>query len=475
MDNCPIVGSALTPHSNQTSSSSKNAELVSGYDKKKSSLTLYLPDNIDIDRLLSEKPPGFKYFRDCFVYILHLITAIPARKRDEFEKGNGFTPLNRQLLQKRIHDYKQYLDYLIENYILIEDGYYIPGEKSKGLQFVNPSRKLIPIQITKWTLIKSISQNYKSFDEEKTKNLDYLRKWFNFNLKVDFIGCMSFLETKMDEDKLEGVTPERINFRFLCRQLPVLKLKNNSFDFYVDSTGFRLHTAFTQMMSGLRKFVKYNSETLCAVDMKNSQLYLMIALLDDKIFVKNNFISYIPNPHLTSTPQTPIMLVYFIKERKNKSDVIKFKNWVTSGLFYENFGELLIKNGILEADSTDIRNKIKDIVFSTLYSPINNSHFNKSIKIFKDNFPTVYAILSKIKTGNNYKALSIALQRFEADLVLNKACKKLSQKYPYIPLFTVHDSIVTTEKYVKVVKSELYNVLRENVGFAPGLKIERWE
>ncbi|MFN5849379.1 MAG: hypothetical protein ACK43K_12870, partial [Chitinophagales bacterium] len=32
---------------------------------------LYIPENLDIDKILSDKPPTFKYERDCFVYLLH--------------------------------------------------------------------------------------------------------------------------------------------------------------------------------------------------------------------------------------------------------------------------------------------------------------------------------------------------------------------------------------------------------------------
>lgn len=140
-----IVGSALNPHSNQKNSPSQNAGLVinNGYERR-SSLTLYIPENVDIDRLLVENPPNCRLERDYLVYILHLITAIPARKRDTIKEYNGFTTINKKLLQKRIHDYKVYFDYLLQNSIILEDGFYIVGKKSVGYKIRNPSPILKP-------------------------------------------------------------------------------------------------------------------------------------------------------------------------------------------------------------------------------------------------------------------------------------------------------------------------------------------
>ena len=158
METIQKVGSVSNSHLNQKSSPSQDTGLVSkdGYERI-SSLTLYVPENIDIDRLLFENPPNFRYERDCFVYILYLISSIPARKRDIIEKNNGYTPINKKFLQKRIHEYKKYIDYLKTQGIVEENRQYKPGKSSMGLKFSERyNSKLVPINITKWTLIKSI-------------------------------------------------------------------------------------------------------------------------------------------------------------------------------------------------------------------------------------------------------------------------------------------------------------------------------
>jgi hypothetical protein len=474
--NPKIVGSALNPHSNKINSPSQNAGLVknNGYERR-SSLTLYVPENIDIDRLLVENPPNCRLERDCLVYIIHLITAIPARKRDTIEEYNGFTLINKKLLQRRIHEYKDYIDYLLDNSIIREDGFYIKGKKSGGLKIINPSPIIKPVVITKWTLIKNILYLHKTYNVELTEKYGFLKKWFNEDIKIDYENALQYLEDLKFEEFQNGKR-ENLHLRHNCRMLPILKVRDHNFSFYVDDAGYRLHTNFTQMKSELRDFCSYKGEKLCAIDIKNCQLFLAISLLDDELFIKNNITSMIINPSLTNQPNYPIMVVDLIRSIKNKPDVLLFKEWASSGLFYENFGKLLVEKGILDKDEPNWRNKVKDITFISIYSHNNQANHVDEIRIFKEFFPNVFEIFSKIKFGKKYhNALALCLQRFESKLVIDKACRKISQKYSFAPIYTIHDSIVTTEKFVGFIKSELYNVLKEAIGIAPSLKTERWE
>ncbi|MEZ4801160.1 MAG: hypothetical protein R2797_00190 [Gelidibacter sp.] len=478
MANFCEVESALNLHYKKKSSPNQDAGLVykNGY-VFLSSLTLYVPESIDIDKILLDNPPIFNYSRDVFVYIVHLVTSIPARKRDILDKHDGYTSINRKILQKRVHGYKKYIEYLKQQGILIERNVYSPGNYSMGLKISDKyGSKLKPIEITKWTLIKSIKYLHQTFNVEKTDELSYLKNWFNSNLEIDLNNGVAFLEKLYNEEiSNPDITDERL--RYNCRILPLQKLHQGDYAFHVDDTGFRLHTNFTQLMSPLRKVIKYDGKTLCAIDIKNSQLYLSIGLLDSEIFLNNSMGELIINPKLLTTNNYPIMVVKKIKEIENESDVVKFKKYVQKGVFYEYFGDVLVENGFLKNLPKDkLRKKAKEIVFSSVYSPNSSIGYKESIKIFKALFPNVYKIFSLIKTGKgNHPALSICLQRFEAKLVLNKACKIISIIRPNIVIYTLHDSIITTEDNVEFVKGVLKNVLKKTIGVNPPLKIERWE
>ena len=60
---------------------------------------LYIPNSIDIDFILKNNPPKFKFQRDKFVAILHMLSSINADRKDEAIK---FTYLYSPLLKRKI-------------------------------------------------------------------------------------------------------------------------------------------------------------------------------------------------------------------------------------------------------------------------------------------------------------------------------------------------------------------------------------
>ena len=63
----------------------------------------------------------------------------------------------------------------------------------------------------------------------------------------------------------------------------------------------------------------------------------------------------------------------------------------------------------------------------------------------------MYELFRLIKEiQSNY--LPIILQRIESFLILDVICKKISFMHPHIPLFTIHDSILTTQGNEAIVE-----------------------
>lgn len=438
-------------------------------------LELYIPVNLNMNRVLQDTPPNFKYHIDNFIYILHLITSISSKKRDEIQKMKGYTPINRQILQRRIRDYKKYLDYLLRNGILETNNFYIPKKQSTGLKFTNRyNTQLKQVFITKWPLIKSIIYKSKGHNIEHTEKLYFLKNWFDNKIEINLTSGLEYLNQQYENDIQSELNNPMLIFN--ARLLPFKKMYQKKYDFHVDNTGYRLHTNISQLKTELRKYIKYDNKHLCAIDITNSQPYLSITLLSKEVFVNNKMQSKITNPYLSRQENYPNMLVDLIELVQNEDDVLLYKKLVSEGSFYENFGRIMIEKGLIDIETINPRSIAKEATFATIFSPNNSISYNPSVRIFKELFPNVYRVFSLVKKGKyNHNTLSICLQRLEAEIVLHKVCKFSHILKPRLPLFTLHDAIITTEENVEFINFLLKLVLKKKIGIEPSLKLEYWK
>jgi hypothetical protein len=405
-------------------------------------------------------------------------------------------PINSKLVQRRVRNYRAYLDYLILREVIIEDRQYISGFKSRGFQFtVRFETKTKAVNLKKRPLIKSILE-YKDLEylgyhvnsysksikssiiENPIRDLGYITKWLNPKLTINFEAATEFLETLRDKERDD---PKILNAdrSFMKRFTVLLKFHKGGFLHTVDLTAGRLHSVLTQLKGVLRKFIRYDGKVLVSIDIVNSQPYLATVLLNPQKFDENHILNHILNinPNFKN-PNYPIMVVKRIKEVSSTEDSKLFIEKIASGTFYEDFGEKLMDNGFLEnnLDKSLIRKSAKTATFSAFFSPNTAISYNDEMKNFKKIFPNVYDIFKLIKcTRSKHNTLAILLQHFEAELILHTICKKIYQINPDIPLFTLHDSIITTEENVEMVKSVMEEELTNAISFPPQLKVERWE
>lgn len=453
------------------------------YPKK---LTLYIPENLGIDKLLIERPPRFKYYRDCFVYLLHLIHDIPSRIKD-FE--GEFTPFYSPLIQRRVYHYRKYLNYLLENNVIETDNHYNKEIcKSIGYAFhSNFETNIIPIEISKKTLIKSIltfidldnSPIEVEENQEFTinKDLNHITKWFNKNLTIDFNGAIKYLMNEY-EIALKNKVKKRIANRKLCsRMIVVHRIHKGDLRFSVDNSVGRLHTVLTQIKKELRQFISYNDKKLVAIDIKNSQPYLSSILFSKFHFELNDCEKAIRhfNP-IFNNEDNYLRYKKILTELGEQKDTKEFIEIISNGYIYEYFGCALQNHSIIDLslDPKIVRKKAKKALINLLFGENGYWHFQKYANVLKNTFPSIYEAYYILKY-EKHNSLACFLQNLEAKLVLNKACKIISEDRPELEIFTIHDSIVTTEGNEEYVKRVLFNVLHQNIGLPPSLEIEKWE
>lgn len=155
----------------------------------------FIPANLDIEKLIIEKPPHSieNFNRDKLIHIIHLITSIPATNKD-IEIYDGFIPLYSPIMQKRIRNYRAYLDYLLDNNVLLTNGRYIPGLQSTGYKFTPKYSKAIKmIQVADRCLIKAIKRESK-FAASIKKKYNHIIKWYSPDLQIDYSLATKFIE-----------------------------------------------------------------------------------------------------------------------------------------------------------------------------------------------------------------------------------------------------------------------------------------
>lgn len=481
---------------------------------------LYIPKKVaeKLEQTLSQNPPDFnvKNYKDYLVYIIHLLYDIPARNRNiNLSKSNGFVPVYKQLLKKRVDEYPKYVNYLVDNNIIEEGKKYIAGLNSGELR-ISPTlvSAIVPIEITKPTLIKSInkfhdvSRHYKTNtyitdSTVKSENIiyPYLDKHFNEKLKIDEAGASNYLESFEIEEKVKiqeyTTKATRVNKETsLINRINIFKYQIdylNSGNFYnkVDDNVGRYNSILTNIKSELRKYITYDNKRLYSIDVVSSQPYFSISLLDINLFEQNRMEERIrkfwkqetkkgesgkDSDIETDISSNIIMIRNFINDNQNAPDLLEYKESILSTEFYEIFGMYILFEYPELIINKDSRKYAKLALLKTIFANKKGEEYWGFIHVFKQLYPTVYKLFNLIKmNGEQHHLLACILQNLEAETLLKDVCGELSEKHPEIVLYTIHDSIITTENHIEDVKLSLRENLFKVVGEYPNFKDECWQ
>ncbi|MCH7928631.1 MAG: hypothetical protein IID03_11750 [Candidatus Dadabacteria bacterium] len=382
----------------------------------------FLPENLDLEQLYATTPPNFEFHRDNAIYILNLINEIPADNK-KIIITNRYTPIASKILRNKIGNYKAYLNYFIKYKIIKCDNKYIVNEKSLGYRFTDRyNTKILVTYIYKKALIKE-------YTSEQPTPL-YLSKWFNEKLTTDYNGAMTDINKNYKREQLKNNS----------YSISIWKIHNQQYRHSIDNTSYRLHTNLTNLPSKLRHFIAYDNTRLVAIDISNSQPFFSTLLCRGKIGQGNGL----------------------------PEDVKLYIDLVVRGVFYEYYSSHCKEklNIIFK-----FRKDIKDSFLSVIYG--DDNHVTNTKELFKELFPSVYSKFHSIKTPN-YKELPIRLQTIESNVILNVICKRIADEMPHLPIFTIHDSIVTTQGNENYIEAVMKEELIKLTGLIPTLKTENW-
>jgi hypothetical protein len=442
-------------------------------------LKCFVPSNLELDEVVKAYPPDMAKFKnkkfqiDNLKYLVSLVYVIPARNkviRDKCRKNKGYIPLCAKYLQNKIHDYRAYLDYLIEVGILESDRQYIIGKKACGFklgeQYIKSKLKSVAV------FRKSLSKVWEA-DKEAINKYNHLYQWLISGLEIDAKGAYQLNEARFEVEKCEDYF--NALSRYQSAFINISYLEEGLHWFNQDEYG-RLHTNLTNINKESRNFITYNGEKLVSIDIRNSQPYFFVSILENyfkgQIIDKKAARRKEALEHAPSVSTDTIMLVKSadFDLQEYPEDVQKFICWVTKGTLYdkmvEEYGPAYFKNK-KENPRTIIKGEIMKVFFSK------NASYPRLKKQFRTLFPNVNRVIVDIKE-KEYAYLAHLLQRTESNAILDNICTLVAKERPKAPLFTIHDSIVTTMENQSYITNIMERVLERVIGYPVVLKPEYW-
>jgi hypothetical protein len=316
------------------------------------------------------------------------------------------------LLRKKYGKYYNlYIEYLIrQKFMYMSSNYYV-GSKSRTYKLIKVEDwEIIRCKVKDKILLKKHSKDFlnKTFldmnqspisPEVRAKIVEDL-----YQVQINYTGSKNYLNQLQSQGDLKGA-------KYYRNLSSIDGIQEGHIFFRFDNYG-RVHTNFTILKKEIRQqYLTIEDCLLTEFDLKNSQPLFFALLLKQEIGSQNF-----------------------------NQECWRFYELVKNGLIYD---DLISKHQLP-------REKIKLLFYKVLFG--NNNEENEENQIFKIYYPTVYNYLLEIKSINNsYREMSHQLQKMESDFIFGRVVKDLILKYPYVKLFTVHDSIVVPQKYEEEV------------------------
>lgn len=471
-----------------------------------------------LENLLRQHPiPVVKHInnplkvRDKLAYILGLF--VRKSQSDDFINSGKIHNKTFRLCTKYLHqvvrDYPIYIQYLIDRGIidLIEPG--TIREKCGTYRF---KPEYIGKKTSKYVIIDPVFavSIYHHLRTEALAKYPILFDWIK-KVTVDWEHAMYIRDqiiSKREDDHWER--NQDILWEIHDWRMSKYKLARTN----------RLITSVSMVQSEYRAALRIDGKPLVGLDIKNSIPFLSIGLFDLAILKDQGLFDEILkfNPRLkdrgkkliefesndTTTAWRAVVddstsawgavvggvsvpsltLTEIACEIDKYPDVLTYIQKVTDGSFYDYMAEYMdgASDGMW-CDKPDMRKFAK----KGLNKAINGQEFADpfELQIFSLAFPSVANAFRELQEGfyktrygkgdakwqhgDQVSTYAYVTQRFEARIVLDKICGRISRERPEVPLITIHDSIYTLPEYVEYVHDIMVAEIQQIIGRPPML------
>ncbi len=486
---------------------------------------LIIPSNLKIQQLINRYPVDHIVgFHPAKVYYLcHSIYHCMAKLDETTYHHNKmkwpyYVPLHSSFLKEVIgSEYKKIADWMIKVGIIYCNQYFLPGTVSKGYSFTDrylgAGTRWVSVRFKSLVkkdapidglCIESAGDSKKQyyFAPQVAKRLE---KWFDHTrLCIDVTGAFEYVRQKAVKEisaangDVDKIRMANVNAN-IARQT-ILCIDNGQYRTNQDPFGYRFHSPLTRLSRELRKFVTYDGAPLVEIDITGSQLFFSTYLLNYRhwrINGNSNKGYYLRSLwkdiciYNNANSHSTIELLKTGESRFGKGfqDHPFFRFSVSGyssdqgGTIYEDVIEELEMHDYFPPHYTykDKRDKVKLILLEQLFAnPDNPEHAalyigpNRLIwDCFKALYPEVVTMFDQIR-NEGCKDLCKLLQRIESIAIQGYVCKWLQKHHPELPIFTLHDCLITTAGNEAIIRQAMETGIREFMGYAPKMKPKSW-
>jgi hypothetical protein len=473
-----------------------DAFLDGTYNNKISIITPTLLTKIEI---LKNKPSHIddEVWIQNSLWIINSIIQLSNDKRFDFHKHENYIPLYSKILKQNCgNNYSIYLNGLIDNGIIeCDDKYSQISHESFGFR-LSDKYAISPLKyitLTDKFLVKRIKAYRKQRIQKLKKKaapIAHLLRWLTYEgLEIDQVSALDFLETykrKLTSELKKREIKKKYRFKqeaFVNKRYYRIKNQIETWGsnkyISIDDAGGRLYSPITGLPSIFRNFLKYKGEDLVGFDIKNSQPLHFLIMLNKNFW--NKYTPGITLKRLDSSLYDSLSkkvdypsTIMFHESSKTQSGRwftnYTFKELVEKGKLYEfichKFYSRHHTEGQMDRFTTRANSK-REFMHMMYHNP--KVRYSGAKQVFKD-FQKLYPLEGRIMNflkKRKYNDFPILLQKIEAQILLHKVAKKVFDLNPDIPLFTIHDSILTTTAHEKTLSSILEDEYKKHLHFVP--------
>lgn len=131
------------------------------------------------------------------------------------------------------------------------------------------------------------------------------------------------------------------------------------------------------------------------------------------------------------------------------NEVDRYLQWCEEGIYDR-----------LATITRQARSKVKQEMFAGVLFNREGKWQNRTARAFEMEFPNIRQELADMK-AHGYQKVAHAMQRTEAAFMFAKVIPRLLQENPQMPVFTLHDSILTTPHYSGYVQGVIQEEFRK--------------